>query len=84
MYLRYQRGDKHIDDQTGEQLSCKNIIVQYVDYSMYPDGKSLDLQLTGSGKGHYITNGKAIDINWEKDEKLGNTYRRFNRGRNYT
>lgn len=72
-YLRYQRGDKHIDNQTGEQLSCKNIIIQYVDYSMYPDGKSLDIQLTGKGKGHYITNGKAIDINWEKNEKLGQT-----------
>lgn len=74
-YLRYQGGEKHIDDQKKKdnQLSCKNIIIQYVDYSMFPDGKSLDLSLTGKGKGYYITNGKAIDINWSKNKELGVT-----------
>lgn len=74
-YLRYQGGQKHIDDQKkkDQQLSCKNIIVQFVDYSMFPDGKSLNLTLTGSGKGYYITNGKSIEVNWSKDELLGVT-----------
>lgn len=74
-YLRYQRGNKHIDDQkeNDNQLTCKNIIVQFVDYSMFPDKVSLDLKLTGTGKGYYITNGKAIDIQWSKDEQLGVT-----------
>lgn len=72
-YLRFQLGDKHIDDQTGAQLTCKNIIIQYVNSSIYPDNKSLDITLTGSGKGYYITGGKAIDITWNKDEQLGVT-----------
>lgn len=72
-YYRYQYGDKHIDDQNNEQLHCSNIIVQFVNASIYPDGKSLDMTLTGSGNGWFITKGKAEKVTWKKDENLGQT-----------
>lgn len=72
-YYRYQYGEKHIDDQNNNQLHCSNIIIQCVDATLYPDGKSLDMTLTGTGKGWFVTNGKAEEITWSKEEKLGKT-----------
>ncbi len=72
-YYRYQYEDKHIDDQNNEQLHCSNIIVQNVDSSIYPDGKSLNITLTGEGSGWFITRGKAQEITWKKDDAMGQT-----------
>ena len=52
---------KHIDDQNNKQLHCSNIIIQFVNYTLYPDNKSLDITLNRfSGSGWFITNGKAM------------------------
>lgn len=69
-YYRYQYNQKHIDDQNKKQLHCSNIIVQFVNYTLYPDNKSLDITLTGKGSGWFITNGKAEKITWSKDKKM--------------
>ena len=68
-YYRYQYGDKHIDDQNNKQLHCSNIIIQFVNATLYPDNKSLNMTLTGKGSGWYITNGKAEKITWKKDKQ---------------
>lgn len=74
-YYRYQYGNKHIDAANGnKQLSCTNIIIQYVKTVLYPDGKSLKMTQKGDGKGWYITRGKAMKITWHKDkQKTGMT-----------
>jgi hypothetical protein len=72
-YYRYQYGDKHIDDQNNKQLHCSNIIIQFVNSTIYPDNKSLDITLTGEGSGWYITKGKAEKITWKKAKKEGQT-----------
>lgn len=68
IYKRYQFGEPHIDIEYSEQLSAKNIIVQYAE--IYPIPKDSagrkEVELVGSGKGVYITNGKAIPILWSK------------------
>lgn len=69
-YYRYQYGDKHIDDQNNKQLHCSNIIIQFVDSTLYDDNKSLNITLNGSGKGWFITNGKAEKITWKKENQL--------------
>lgn len=74
MYSRYQYGSAHIDAVTGKQLTCKNIIIQCVSSSYYDDNKSLNITLTGSGSGYYITNGKAAEVTWKKDSELGITH----------
>ena len=83
-YYRYQYDDKHIDDQNNEQLHCSNIIIQFVDATLYPDGKSLDMTLTGKGDGWFITNGKAEKITWEKSKKMGQTSFLNKNGENIT
>ena len=73
-YYRYQYGDKHIDDQNNKQLHCSNIIIQFVNATLYPDNKSLNMTLTGTGNGWYITNGKAEKITWQKqNQRSGQT-----------
>ncbi len=67
LYYRYQYGKEHIDDLDGEQLAVKNIIIQNTigesrdakDYKFY---HVVDENKTG----YYITNGKAIEITWNK------------------
>lgn len=67
LYYRFQYGKEHLDNETQKQLSCKNIILQYVPISLLDDGKSLNVNTTAGGNGIFITNGKAIPITWEKD-----------------
>ncbi len=73
-YYRYQYGNKHIDAVNKKQLSCTNIVIQYVKTVLYPDGKSLKMTQKGDGKGWYVTRGKAMKITWHKDKnKSGQT-----------
>ena len=66
LYKRFQYGEEHIDRETCEQLAYKNIIVQYVYETSISNEDHQDLTLNGSGKGYYITDGKAIEITWER------------------
>ena len=67
LYYRYQYGEKHIDDLDGEQLAVKNIIIQNTigesrDAKDYKFFHVVDENKTG----YYITNGKAMEITWNK------------------
>lgn len=71
LYYRFQYGSKQIDDMNNEQLTCKNIILQYTAWCNYDDHGYLSLNAIGGGKGVYITDGKAIDIEWSKPTPYG-------------
>lgn len=68
-YLRYQFGKSHIDKNTGKQLTYKNIIIQLVkEWNKDKNGyQTMEIE-NAEGKGYYITNGKAVDITWKKNE----------------
>ena len=72
VYKRYQYGKKHIDTANNKQLSFKNLIIQYVDDEPIVPGHAKDYRTINfekaSGKGMYITNGKAVKIKWKKNE----------------
>ncbi len=72
-YLRNQFGEAHVDLETGEQLTCDNIILQYSPYQLYDANGYLNIDTSSGGAGKFITRGKAIDITWEKDMQEGNT-----------
>lgn len=75
LYSRYEYGDAHIDRETGEQLTFKNIIVQYVGQVVISDYGHLDIGLMGETDGLYITDGKAIPIRGTKpDEQYKTMY----------
>ena len=69
-YQRFQFGEIHKDSNTGEQLTFKNIIIQFVkEWNIDRNGyQTMDIEDV-EGKGYYITNGKAVDITWKKNEK---------------
>lgn len=67
LYYRFQYGAEQIDDLDGEQLAVKNIIIQNTigesrDAKDYKFFHVVDENKTG----YYITNGKAIEITWNK------------------
>ncbi|HHW67292.1 MAG TPA: DUF3048 domain-containing protein [Epulopiscium sp.] len=68
LYKRYQFGEPHIDIENNEQLTVKNIIVQFA--PIYPIPKDTagrkEVELVGKGTGLYITNGKAVPLTWSK------------------
>ena len=69
LYERFQFGAAHKDAVTGEQLTFKNIIIQFVkEWDIdRNDYQTMDL-VDASGSGYYITNGKIIHITWKKKE----------------
>lgn len=75
VYDRYIGSNLHMS-QTGNNLTAKNIIVCYVRNYPLNDGQNKDRQevdTVGSGKGYYITNGKAIEITWSKASRTAKT-----------
>lgn len=83
-YTRYQYGGKQIDENNGNVLTCRNIILQNVNYSYFGNGYSQNYYLVGSGTGKFITGGKAIDITWQKDSESGITHYYKSNGKEIT
>ena len=68
LYYRYEFNQKQVDAITGEQLTAKNIIIQNVEWWTYEGSQYLGYLLSyNTGTGKYISNGKMIDIVWNKD-----------------
>ena len=72
-YGRNQYGEPQIDLETGQQLTCDNIILQNSQYVPYDENGYLNIMSTGEGTGTFITRGKAIPITWARDEEQGIT-----------
>ncbi len=81
-YLRYNNENEDIDLLTNEQMHFKNIIILKMDtVTISGDEKGRqNLNNIGSGKGYYITNGKAIEITWNKDSRSSKTIYRDSLG----
>ena len=71
-YYRFQFGDTQIDAETGEQLKYKNILVKYVTGTYWPNGTP-NYTVTGTGRGIYITDGKAVAVTWKNNSEYGPT-----------
>lgn len=68
-YLRWQYGTTHTDRVTKKQLSYKNLIIQYVSYSNRDKNGYQTIGFeNNSGSGLYLTNGRAVEITWDKKE----------------
>ena len=74
-FIRYVNGKTH-DSQTGEALSTKNIIMYTVKNVNLPDTEDKgrqDLENIGSGTGYYFSDGKMVEIKWEKTSRDSKT-----------
>ena len=67
-YQRFEYGAKHMDNETGEQISFKNVLVLSVKSSVIKGDSSGRRQFSdvGSGEGLYATDGVAVPIKWSK------------------
>lgn len=72
-YLSGGQDGPHTDAATDEQLSFKNIIVQYVKYENLGNGYLAMQCIDAGGSGWYFTNGKGIPVSWEKQNDYGAT-----------
>lgn len=75
-YTRYARGTLQKDYSTGESITTKNIIIEFVDNSTLDDGSRKGRQTLsniGTFDGYYITNGKAIKIICTKNDRKSKT-----------
>lgn len=68
-YKRFQFNKAHVDKATGEQLSFKNIIVQFVKETTMDEQGRQDMEFgNAKGEGYYVSGGKAVKITWKKNE----------------
>lgn len=68
LYERFAFEEPHIDEESGQQLTFSNVIIQMTDIWRIQGDKDghMDMTLIGEGSGYYITRGKAIEITWAK------------------
>ncbi|WP_100065274.1 DUF3048 domain-containing protein [Miniphocaeibacter massiliensis] len=62
-----------IDEFDQEKVKATNIIIQYADSKVIGAGGILEISHVGTGNGKLITNGKVIDIKWNKETENGKT-----------
>lgn len=73
LYYRFQYGEDQIDDQTGKQLSYKNVIVMFVQYTDIWEGL-LEIDWNKDGTGFYATDGEYMPITWRQDKGVVKYY----------
>ncbi len=74
LYKRSNGGIEHIDFNTQEVITAKNIIIQFVKESRSVDDHLHNLYaVVGSGNGVLIQNGTRTDITWTKTNRASRT-----------
>ncbi len=86
VYKQFVNDKEHTDYETKEQYMVKNIIAYQVgNTSIAGDNKGRqDLDNIGSGKGYFISEGKAVPITWEKTSRSSQTIYRYEDGTEIT
>ena len=78
LYYRYQHlsgssDSPHLDAETNEQLTFKNILVQYTTYEELGEGYLAFQCHDTTQDGWFFTNGKGIHVTWKKTTDFGAT-----------
>ncbi|MBE5996864.1 MAG: DUF3048 domain-containing protein [Lachnospiraceae bacterium] len=68
LYYRFQYGGPEIDGMNGEQIKVKNLIFEFENASLYQDSQYVHFDTVGTGKGIYVTDGKAVNITWQRND----------------
>lgn len=74
-YEKYQNDTKMVDYTSKDDITAKNIITYKVNYTRIAgdDHNRLNMDDVGSGDGYFISEGKAVPINWSKESRSSNT-----------
>ncbi len=68
LYYRFQYGGPEIDGMNGEQIKVKNLIFEFENATLYQTSQYVHFNTVGSGKGIYCTDGKAVNITWQRND----------------
>ncbi|MBQ4089606.1 MAG: DUF3048 domain-containing protein [Clostridia bacterium] len=69
IYYRNYNNSPHKDGQTGEQLTCSNVIVQHMEYEWFEGASDRPLITSvGSGKCDYFIDGMHFTGYWERSD----------------
>lgn len=71
LYHRYQYGGVHQGNEG--PVTAKNVVFQYCQSGYYATTEYIAFNVHTTECGFFMTNGKAIPINWEKDGEFGVT-----------
>ena len=81
-YKRLNGGKSHIDFNTKEQLTAKNVVVQFTqEKGPVDEHKHLLYTTTGTGKALIFQDGQAIEGKWSKQSRTDRTLFFDNRGK---
>jgi len=83
VYKRSMSGKKHIDLETEEQYTAKNVIIYKVGNYTLNDGENKgrqELENIGNGTGYLVTGGYVVPITWEKTSHSGQTIYKYENG----
>jgi len=72
-YERFVKGVPQLEEFSSEAVVAKNIIVLKMKTKVIDSEGRLDVETVGKGSGYYITSGKRIDIEWEKEDRRAKT-----------
>lgn len=72
-YKRYAFGDLEKDALSLEGISFTNLIFQDVNSRVLDSEGHMGIDLVGKGTGKFFTNGKVVDITWEKSSNTAKT-----------
>ena len=70
-YKKLQFGAPHVDGANGKQLAFTNLLILYTQQSKVDSYGRIAVDLTGSGQGYYMYGGKAIPIQWQRNDRDG-------------
>ncbi len=77
-YSRTNGKKPHLDNNIGQPLTTKNVIVLFMEESAandgYENGQHLLYETTGSGEALVFKNGKAIKATWAKEDRYSQIY----------
>jgi hypothetical protein len=74
LYQRFLSDKPHIDQETEEQLTAANIIVQETTVHAFDDEGRLEIKLVGEGRAWLFSDGKGLEGRWVKDEGKQTNY----------
>jgi len=80
VYYRFYNGNKHSDAVSKEQFNFKNLLIKEVRNYLMGSGGRQELDTVGSGKGYFLTDGKAKPITWTKESRSSKTVYRYESG----
>ncbi len=68
LYYYSEHGGPHLDAQNdNKQLAFKNVILQRVTYNQLDENGYLIFNCIGGGDATFVTNGKRVNVRWEKN-----------------